>query len=160
MGEGAEVRKAFDQSGPELDHDEFIGHMEARIREERQRSSDASESAERSEEFNEKTGMNNQALGWCKSILKKLDKKDGEHKAMDIVRSLECALPLLKDHITGQQGEMPLDEPEEEIPAGFEENPDDDETEAFNADVDEAVDGIEPFDPSKVELPHEEDDAA
>lgn len=155
--EGAEVRKAFDDKGPELDHDEFLAHMAQTIHEEGERKSDAGESAARTAEFNEKTGMNNQAHSWCRSILKKLSKKDGEHKAMDIVRSLETALPMLRNHITGQQTEMPLEQSdnledaqgvdaEADVPTGAEAT--DDETAEFNAEVDEnEVDNITPFDP-------------
>ncbi len=115
MSEGKEVREAFD--GPQIDHDELIAELEARIREEHARSSDASESAAKIAQFIEDTGVNSQALGWAKTILKKLPKKDGQHKAMDIIRSLEAMLPMLKDHVGGQgTAEMDLD-PDDEADA-------------------------------------------
>ena len=157
--EGAEVRKAFD--GPTVDHDALIAQLEARIREEHARSSDASESASKVAEFIEDTGVNSQALSWMKSILKKLPKKDGQHKAMDIIRSIKVMLPMIEDHIGGQgTGEMDLDGPQGQ--QGAEEKPKpkraakpkatskpkaeakpaeapDAETEEFNAEVDKVM---------------------
>lgn len=98
--EGAAVRVAMD--GPTVDHDDLIGAIEARMREEYARSSDASESAAKTTQFLEKTGLNGQAFSWLKSILKKLPKKDGQAKAMDIIRSLEVGLPMVKSHVGGQ----------------------------------------------------------
>lgn len=98
--EGAEVRHAFD--GVKLDHDEFIGHIGARIQEEHERSSDGSESAAKVSAFIEKTGINSQAYSWMKTILKKLPKKDGQIKAMDVIRSIKAALPMIEAHVEGQ----------------------------------------------------------
>ncbi len=67
--EGAAVREAFD--GPEVEHDALISFYEARIAEEHARSSDASESAAKVNQFLEETGLNSQACSWGKSILKK-----------------------------------------------------------------------------------------
>lgn len=113
--EGAQVRQAFD--GPTVEHDALIGQFEARIREERARSSDSSESAAKVKPFLEETGLNSQAYSWGKTIVKKLDMKDGQHKAMDVIRSMETILPLLKDHVGGQgTGEMDLKGPEPKAP--------------------------------------------
>lgn len=98
--EGAKVRRAFD--GPQLDHDELVGFIEARMR----------------EDHVDQTGVNTQALSWMKIILKKMPKKDGQQKAMDIIRSLKAGLPLIEAHVSGQgSGEMNLDpqEPETEL---------------------------------------------
>jgi hypothetical protein len=100
MSEGAEVRHAFD--GPKLDHDKLIGHIGARIKEEHERSSDGSESAAKVSAFLEETGLNSQAYSWMKTIVKKLPKKDGMVKAMDVIRSIEAALPMVKAHVSGQ----------------------------------------------------------
>ncbi|TNE62197.1 MAG: hypothetical protein EP341_00350 [Sphingomonadales bacterium] len=100
MGEGADVRRAMD--GPDLEHDKLIDFIEARIREEHARGSDASESSAKTSDFVEATGVNSQALSWMKSIVKKLPKKDGQQKAMDIISSLEAGLPLIKSHVAGQ----------------------------------------------------------
>ena len=71
--EGQAVREAFD--GPQTEHDELIDQMEARMREEHARGSDASESAAKVSAFIDKTGLNTQAFSWGKTILKKLPKK-------------------------------------------------------------------------------------
>lgn len=104
--EGAAVRRAMD--GPELDHDELIGNIEARLAEEYERSSDASESGAKIKQFIEKTELNSKAYTWLKAILKVLEKKDGQAKAMDIIRSIEAGLPMVKNHVAGQ-GSMEMD---------------------------------------------------
>lgn len=144
---GQEVREAFD--GPTVNHDELIDHIEARAREEHARKSDASESGAKTSEFIEETGMNSQALSWLGSIVKKLPKKNGQSKAMDIIRSLKHGLPMIEAHVAGQGTiEMELGEAEsdagnpvseaepEEVAADAEVDP---ETEEFNAEVDAAV---------------------
>lgn len=100
QSEGEQVRRAYD--GPTLDHDKLIGHIGARIKEEHERSSDGSESAAKVSAFIEETGMNSQAYSWMKTIIKKLPKKDGQVKAMDVIRSIEAALPMIKAHVAGQ----------------------------------------------------------
>lgn len=100
MSEGKEVRQAFD--GPDLEHDALIEQINSRSAEEYERGSDASESGAKIKEFLEETGMNSQAFTWCKSIMKKLPKKDGQAKAMDIIRSLKTALPMIESHVAGQ----------------------------------------------------------
>lgn len=118
--EGQAVREAFD--GPKVEHDDLLDQIEARAREQHARSSDASESAAKVAAFIEKTGLNSQAFSWMSSIVKKLPKKDGQAKAMDIIRSLEVALPMVKAHVGGQgTSEMDLggpdDEPEADVDA-------------------------------------------
>jgi hypothetical protein len=98
--EGAAVRAAFD--GPTVEHDALLGQIEARIREEYARSSDASESGAKTSDFLDETGLNSQVFAWSKSIIKKLPKKDGQAKAMDMIRSWEVVLPMLKAHVSGQ----------------------------------------------------------
>ena len=98
------------KSAVQLDAEAFIADLKARAAEEHARGSDASESAAKVKEFLEDTNMNSQAYSWAKTILKKLPKKDGAVKAMDVIRSLEAALPLLKNHIMGNSPqEMNLD---------------------------------------------------
>lgn len=111
--EGQQVREAFD--GPEVEHDDLINQIQARAAEQHERSSDASESAAKVSVFIEKTGLNTQAFSWLSSILKKLPKKDGQNKAMDVIRTLEVGLPMIKNHVAGQgTNEMDLGEPESE----------------------------------------------
>lgn len=109
--EGQQVCEAFD--GPDIEPDQLIDQIEARAREQHARSSDASESAAKVSAYLDKTGMNSQAYSWLSSILKKLPKKDGQHKAMDVIRTLEEGLPIIKNHVAGQgSAEMELGEPE------------------------------------------------
>lgn len=144
--EGQMVREAFD--GPSVDHDELIDHMDARIREEHARSSDGSESAAKVTALLEKTGLNSQAYSWGKSILKKLPKKDGQAKAMDVIRSLELILPMLKSHVGGQSsadmfdGKPPEDDSGTEQPEPDEIESDDEDTADFNAAVDQVESNV------------------
>jgi hypothetical protein len=109
--EGQKVREAYD--GPKVEHDALIDQIEQRSKEEYARGSDAAESGAKVKEFLDETGLNSQAFSWGKSIMKKLPKKDGQAKAMDVIRSLEVILPMLKNHIGGQgTAEMSLPEPE------------------------------------------------
>lgn len=98
--------------GIELDHDTLIAEIEARSREEYQRASDAGESAAKVTAYLEKTSLNGQAFSWLKSIMKKLPKKDGSVKALDVISSLEAGLPLLRAHIEGQSPALPFGDPE------------------------------------------------
>lgn len=135
-------------------HDQLIDQIQARMAEEHARGSDASESAAKVKEFLEQTNLNSQAFSWAKTILKKLPKKDGEIKAMDIIRSLEALLPMIKDHVTGQAPSLNLPEPEPEEDDAPEEQEEvqpfdpeevDDETAEFNAEVDANVDTVVNF---------------
>lgn len=103
---GQKVREALD--GPQVEHDALINQIEARAKEQRARTMDAGESGAKVQHFLETTGLNSQAYSWLSSIFKKLDKKDGQHKAMDVITSLETGLPLLKNHVLGQ-GTDPMD---------------------------------------------------
>lgn len=140
---GREVREAYD--GPTVDHDALISNIEARIREEHARQSDGSESAAKTAAFLEETGLNSQAFSWLKSIQKKLPKKDGQAKAMDIIRSLEIGLPMVKAHVSGQgTGEMDFgddeDDPQEIEPVDWDaEDALTDEEREFNADVERNI---------------------
>lgn len=135
--EGQQVREAFD--GPQVEHDKLMDQIQARTAEEHARSSDSSESAAKTATFLDETGLNSQAFSWAKSIMKKLPKKDGQAKAMDVIRSLKVCLPMVEAHVTGQgTGEMNLDGPPEaeEAPETVDE-PDQAETTAeTNADPD------------------------
>lgn len=105
-GIGEKIRKSLD--GPQVEHDALINQIEARAKEQRARTMDAGESGAKVQHFLEQTGLNSQAYSWLSSIFKKLDKKDGQHKAMDVITSLETGLPLLKNHVLGQ-GTDPMD---------------------------------------------------
>ncbi len=85
-----------------VEHDALIQQILDRSAEEYARSSDAGESAAKVKEFLEATNLNSQAFSWLKSILKKLPKKDGQAKAMDIIRSLRVGLDMIEDHVQGQ----------------------------------------------------------
>lgn len=94
--EGEEVRLAYD--GPSIDHDELIDEIEARNREDTVRASSAGESRQKIGEFLDATNMNSQAFSICRSIMKKPDTQ----KALDVIMSLEKALPMVRAHVTGQ----------------------------------------------------------
>jgi hypothetical protein len=113
-GIGKEIRAAID--GPTVKHDDLIDQIAARSAEEHARRSDSSESAAKVKKFLEKTSLNSQAFSWLKSILKKLPKKDGQAKAMDIIRSLEVGLPMIKNHVGGQETPDMLDGQAPETP--------------------------------------------
>lgn len=100
MTVGKAVNAAY--NGPTLDHDELIGFIDDRNREDRQRSSSAGETRQKIGEYLEETGMNGKALGFCRQILKINDKDDGQHKAMDVIMSLNKALPMIEAHVRGQ----------------------------------------------------------
>ena len=113
---GAQVRSAMD--GPTLDHDALIGQITDREREAYARRSDAAESGAMVKEFLEETDLNSKAYSVLAAIVKLVEKKDGVAKAMDVIRSLETGLPLIKNHIGGQgSAEMDLGEPEPKKPA-------------------------------------------
>lgn len=121
----------------DIDHDKLIGEIGARNSEDHKRSVSAGESRQKIKTFLEDTQLNSQAYSWCRTILKKMDNEDGEMKAMDIIRSLKLALPMIEAHVEGQgSGEMDFDKPAEE-PA--------------KADADEADDGVEEGDTVEVE---------
>lgn len=115
MSEGKAVNAAF--NGPNLNHDELLDFIDARNREDRQRSSSAGETRQKIGAFLEDTGMNGKALGFCRQILKINDKDDGQHKAMDVIMSLNKALPMIEAHVRGQgtaEMEFEVDEAPEE----------------------------------------------
>jgi hypothetical protein len=109
--DGAAVRRAID--GPDIDHDELISFIAARNQEDGDRASDAGESRQAIGEFVERTGMNAKALAWMRQILKANNKSQA--KAMDIILSVEKALPMIKAHVAGQG--TPDMFPEDESPA-------------------------------------------
>jgi hypothetical protein len=110
MNEGKQVRIAMD--GPDIEHDALIAFASARNTEDRSRAESAGESRQKIGAFLEETGMNGKALSWCRQILKVRDKADsGQAKAMDIIMSLERALPMIRAEIAGQQSAMNLEPP-------------------------------------------------
>jgi len=100
MNEGREVRIAM--NGPDLDHDNLIGHLSDCNDADHRRASSAGETRASIKAWLEETGMNSKARSVCASILKQLPKDDDQHKAMDIIMSLEAALPMVKAHVSGQ----------------------------------------------------------
>jgi hypothetical protein len=109
--EGAEVRHAM--NGPDIEHDALIGKIDKWNAEDRARASTAAETRGEIGQFTEQTGMNPKALSMVRTI-KKAAAKD-QHKGMDIIRSLETALPMIKADIGGQQSEMDLEPGEPEM---------------------------------------------
>jgi hypothetical protein len=98
--EGAAVRAAFD--GPSIEHDALIDQIEARNREDKQRSSSAGESRALIKEFLEDTDLHPKAFSMFRTILKLLDRDNGQHKAQDLIRSLKAGIPLVEAHVGGQ----------------------------------------------------------
>jgi hypothetical protein len=140
--EGAVVVQAY--KAPEVEHDELIDQILARSQEEYARQSDAGESGAKVTAFLEKTGLNSQAFSWGKSILKKQPKKDGQAKAMDIIRSLKAILPMLEAHIAGQgSGELDLSPPAPAKPQAPAEPMSDEEVAALAGSMDEDLDRAE-----------------
>lgn len=129
--DGQKILEARD--GPKVERDDLATFYAARAHEKGQRSSDASESADKTKKFLDETALNASALKWGSSIIATLDKKDGQHKAMDQIRSLKFMLPLLEALVVGNGNlEMDLPDPDGEAapePAG-EETPDDSGDEA------------------------------
>ena len=114
--EGATVRHAM--NGPDIEHDQLIGKIEKWNGEDRARASTAAETRGEIGTFVEKTGINPKALSLLRLIAKTAKKDGGQAKAMDIIRSIEKGLPMLKLHIGGNQAEMALDEPVDPAPLG------------------------------------------
>jgi hypothetical protein len=132
-GEGETVRIAFD--GPDLDHDKTIGEMEARNREDGERASSAGESRAAIKAFLDDSNMNPKAFSWLRMVLKQNDKDQA--KAMDIIRSLETALPMVKAHVSGQQGDLfPDDDDFEPLDPVSDVVPDDLRKPSYSADDD------------------------
>lgn len=104
--EGAEVRHAI--NGPDVEHDHLIGKIEKWNFEDRCRASTAAETRGEIGQFTEQTGMNPKALSFLRTIKKTAAKDGGQAKAMDIIRSIEKCLPMIKADISGQQSEMDL----------------------------------------------------
>lgn len=98
--EGTEVRRAMD--GPEIDHDHLIGKIGKWNGEDRARASTAAETRGDIGQFTEQTGMNAKALSMLRTIMKAAVRDGGQAKAMDIIRSLEKALPMVKAEVAGQ----------------------------------------------------------
>lgn len=125
---------ADEQDEIQIEHDQLIDNLLARLREEHERSSDASESASQVKEFLELTNLNAKAYGFAKQILKQLPKKQGQIKALDVIRSLEMILPMLRNHVESQGNiEMDLGEPADEMAA----------IEDEASEFDEAVDALD-----------------
>lgn len=116
--EGTEVRHAM--NGPDIDHDKLIGKIDKWNGEDRARASTAAETRGEIGQFTESTGVNPKALSFLRSIKKVAAREGGQAKAMDIIRSIEKGLPMVKADIGGQQSEMdladqePVTEPEVE----------------------------------------------
>lgn len=104
--EGTEVRHAM--NGPEIEHDALIGKIDKWNGEDRARASTAAETRGEIGQFTEHTGINPKALAFLRLIKKVAAREGGQAKAMDIIRSIETGLPMVKADISGQQSEMDL----------------------------------------------------
>lgn len=118
--EGAEVRAAFD--GPEIEHDALIAKIATFNNADAERASDAGTTRQQIGAFLDETNLNGKAF----SVLRGLLKEKKRDKAMDMIRSLEIGLPMIKLHLGGNQPELNLDS----------DGPDDDDPDF--AEVDEA----------------------
>lgn len=127
--EGKRVAVAFD--GPTLDEDQLLDFIEARNREDKDRSSSAGESRERIGAFIDSTGINSKALAWLRQLMKINDKPNGQAKAMDIIMSFKAGLVFVEAAIRGQ-GTQEMDFDADDAP---EPDPIDDEfaNDAFGA---------------------------
>lgn len=135
MGEGADVRRAYD--GPDIEHDTLIGRAAQHNMEDSERASSAAETRADIGSFVDETGLNKKAYSVLRQIMKMGDKS--EDKAMDVIRSLEKGLPMVKSHIGGQTTtEMDLPEKEPAPVQHTERDPSPEEAE-FNAEVDGVV---------------------
>lgn len=112
--EGTEVRHAM--NGPDIEHDHLIGKIDKWNGEDRARASTAAETRGEIGQFVETTGMNAKALSFLRLIKKAAQKDGGQAKAMDIIRSIEKGLPMVKADIAGQ-ADLFSDEPEPVEPA-------------------------------------------
>jgi hypothetical protein len=102
-------------NGPSIEHDALIGKIDKWNGEDRSRASSAAETRSEIGDFTEHSGMNPKALSMVRTIKKAALKDGGQAKAMDIIRSLEMALPMVKADISGQQSEMSMDD-DEDVP--------------------------------------------
>ena len=116
----------------EVSYEKFISFATARNQEDAERASSAGESRQKIGEFLDETGVNSQALSWSRTILKK--KKYSQQ--MDIIRSMEELLPLVKAKVEGGQSAMdfsgsdeqrPVDPADESDLMGHNGGPDDEE---------------------------------
>lgn len=89
---------SYDPEPLDIEHDELLTEIIDRNREDSDRASSAGTSRAAIKQFLETTGMNSKAFSWCRAILKQ--KKYSQR--MDIIRSLEEALPMVKAHVIGQ----------------------------------------------------------
>lgn len=88
----------YDPEPLDIEHDTLLTEIIDRNREDTERASSAGESRAAIKDFLERTSMNSKAFSWCRAILKA--KKYSQR--MDIIRSLEEALPMVKAHVIGQ----------------------------------------------------------
>lgn len=144
--DGQKIREAID--GPKVERDALATFYAARAHEKTQRSSDASESADKTKKFLEETALNATALKWGASIIATLDKKEGQHKAMDQIRSLKYLLPLLENLVVGN-GNLEMDLPD---PDATREQPEGDADTTTPEELDAAIKDGDP------ELAQEADD--
>lgn len=93
-----DMNENYEPEPLDIDHDKLIASIIDRNMEDSERASSAGESRQLIGEFLGETGMNSQAYSWMRTILKK--KKYSQR--MDIIRSLEEALPMIKAHVMGQ----------------------------------------------------------
>jgi len=96
----------MDEEELDIDHDTLIGRAVQHNREDAERVSSAAETRADIGQFIDETGFNKKAYSILRQIMKTGDKS--RDKAMDVIRSLELGLPMVKAHIAGQS-EMDFD---------------------------------------------------
>lgn len=139
-GPALDMKEEYEPEPLDIDHDDLIAQIIDRNAEDRERGSSAGESRQKIGEYLEKSGMNGKAFSVCRQILKL--KKYSQR--MDLIRSLEEALPMVKAHVVGQDfGPDLVDRAQAEEATDFADpaedpTPSDDE----QVDFDAAVDGV------------------
>ena len=137
-----------DEGGVSVTYDDLINEISERNREDSERASSAGESRQKIKEFLDATGVHPKVFSFARSIL-----RQKKHTVqIDMMRSVEEVMPLVKACIDGNHGQADMfddpadysepdefegDDPDQD-PGGFGE--DDPETEEFNAALDNVTD--------------------
>lgn len=138
-----------DEGGVSVTYDDLINEISERNREDSERASSAGESRQKIKEFLDATGVHPKVFSFARSIL-----RQKKHTVqIDMMRSVEEVMPLVKACIDGNHGQADMfDDPADYSEPGnqvddddpdFEDldpGEDDPETEEFNAAVSDVTD--------------------
>lgn len=139
-----------DEGGVSVTYDDLINEISERNREDSERASSAGESRQKIKEFLDATGVHPKVFSFARSIL-----RQKKHTVqIDMMRSVEEVMPLVKACIDGNHGQADMfDDPADYSEPGnqvddaddpdFEDldsGEDDPETEEFNAALDNVTD--------------------